>query len=171
MLFVPGDVAFHVFGTISQEFEWGESLHPSYKMVDCGSLDEAWVKVWQNKMRRNALQPPKLCSLPPTEATFRENVLRVHMTMSIWRDCLRSDSPVLNPTKHGWYRPEGKTIILVPVMIPSDTSLAHTELLKLLKCSCSSSKPCSTKRCSCRTDRLVCTIFCHCREEDDCNNK
>lgn len=50
-----------------------------YKMSDCASLTEARVKVWQNKMKMNSLEPPKLCSLPPTEAAFTQNPLRDHL--------------------------------------------------------------------------------------------
>lgn len=141
-----------------------------YKMGECESLNEARVKSWQNKMRRNALDPPKLCSLPPTETAFRENVLRAHLAATVWHDCLKSDAPVLDPTKHGWYRPEGNTFLL-PTVVPPNTLLAPTDLLKLIKCGCSSDKPCATKRCNCKANKLVCTIFCHCHGVDDCHNK
>ena len=64
-----------------------------YNMSDCASLNVARIQVWKNKKKRNSLEPPKLCSLPPTEAAFRENALRAHMALAIWLDCLKRDPP------------------------------------------------------------------------------
>ena len=140
-----------------------------YNMSDCESLNAARVKVWNNKMRRNALEPPKLCCLPPTQSAFRENALRSHLAAAVMLDCLKTDAPTLNPKDHGWYSPEGSAM-LVPTILPPDTPLAPAELLKLIKCSCSAEKLCATKRCSCMGHGLGCTIFCHCRQSGDCHN-
>jgi len=43
---------------------------------------------------------------------------------------------------------------LFPTVIPSDLPLTLVELLKLLKCGCSSENPCATKRCSCKANGL-----------------
>jgi hypothetical protein len=141
-----------------------------YNMRDCASLNMARVQVWKNKMKRNSIEPPKLCSLPPTEAAFRENVLRAHMAVAVWRDCLKRDPPALHPTDHGWYHPEGSTM-LFPTIVPQATPLAPADLLKLIKCGCCSDNPCSSKRCSCKANGLGCTLFCHCKGEEDCKNK
>ena len=125
--------------------------------------------MWQNKMRGNALEPPKLCPLSLTDAAFRQNVLHAHLVVAVWRDCLKTDPPALAPTDHGWYRPEGKAFLL-PVVVPAGIPLAPAELLKVLKCGCSNSTPCASKRCSCKANGLSCTLFCHCRG-DDCHNK
>ena len=69
-----------------------------------------------------------------------------------------------------FFRMQGVGFFITTPQPWSLTPLALTEPVKLIKCSCSSNKPCSTKRCSCRTDGL-CTIFCHCIGKDDCNNK
>ena len=141
-----------------------------YKMSGCRSLNEVRVKTWQDKMRRNTLEPPKLCSLPPTEAAFRENALRGHLAVAIQRDCLKTDAPDLASTEHGWYRTEGKPFLL-PKIVSLGTPLAPADLLKVFKCGCSSNRPCAMKRSSCKANGLRCTIFCHCRGEDDCHNK
>ena len=140
-----------------------------YNMNDCTSFNVARVKVWQNKMKRNVLQTPKLCSLPPTDAAFRENALRGHLAVVTWRDCLKIDPPALVPTDHGWYHSDGSTM-LFPTIVPQGIPLAPADLLKLIKCGCSSDKPCSSKRCSCKTNALRCTTFCHCKGEDECCN-
>ena len=72
-------------------------------------------------MRRNALEPSKLCSLPPTETAFRENALSSHLAVAIWRDCLKTDPPTLDPTEHGWYHPEGST-----ALSPKDRTIRHS---------------------------------------------
>lgn len=178
MLFLAGGVQFNVFGDSSLPMEQYHKLLAEarafilvcYNMSGCESLNEARVKAWQNKMRRNALEPPKLCSLPPTDAAFRENALRGHLAVAVMRDCLKPDPPALAPVDHGWHHCEGSTI-LFPTIVPPDTPLAPGDLLKLIKCACSSDQSCATKRCSCKSNGLNCTIFCSCRGGDDCHNK
>ena len=80
---------YHKLLVEAQAFIWA-----CYNMSDCESLNTARVKVWNNKMRRNALEPPKLSSLPPTELAFRENALRGHLAASIMLDCLKAEAPV-----------------------------------------------------------------------------
>ena len=103
-----------------------------------------------------------ISNTPPTETAFRENALHGHLAVAIWRDCLKTDPPALDPTKHGWYHPEGSAA-LSPTIVPSDSPQAPAELLKLLKYGCSIEPPCPTKRCSCKANVLSCTMFCHCR--------
>ena len=156
---------YHKLLVEAQAFIWA-----CYNMSDCESLNTARVKVWNNKMRRNALEPPKLCSLPPTELAFRENALRGHLAASIMLDCLKAEAPSLSPTDHGWYQPEGSSM-LQPAILPPNAPLAPPELLKVIKCGCSAERSCATKRCSCMGHGLGCTIFCHCRQGGDCYNK
>ena len=37
----------------------------------------------------------------PTETAFRENALRGNLAVAIWRDCLETDLPALDPTENG----------------------------------------------------------------------
>ncbi len=80
------------------------------------------------------------------------------------RGGLQERPPVLHPTDHGWYHPEGSTM-LFPTIVPQGTPLAPADLLKLIKCSCFSDNPCSSKRCSCKANGLGCTLFCHFKGE------
>ena len=114
--------------------------------------------------------PSHLHEKRTTETAFRENALHGHLAVAIWRDCLKTDPPALDPTTHGWYHPEGSAA-LSPTIVLSDSPLAPVGLRKLLKCGCSNETQCANKRCSCKANGLSCTIFCHCRGEDDCNNK
>ena len=54
--------------------------------------------------------------------------------------------------------------------IPINVSPAPESILKMIKCGCSSSKPCSTARCSCYAARLSCSVFCSCHGDSDCKN-
>lgn len=178
MLNFSGGVKFDVFGNSSLPVDQYDKVVAEartfilacYNMSHCDSLNMARVQVWKNRMKRNTLEPPKLCSLPPTDAAFKANVLRAHLAVAIWRDCLKRDPLNLAPTDHGWYHPDGSTM-LFPIIVPQDTPLAPTDLLKLIKCGCSSENSCTSKRCSCKANGLRCTIFCHCRGEDECRNK
>ena len=53
-------------------------------------------------MEKSTTSAPRLCSLPPTIATFSHNVLRSHYQLAQWHGTLKSDPPVMNPIKFGW---------------------------------------------------------------------
>ena len=132
-------------------------------------LEVLRVHAWEKKMKNNSLEPPKLCALPPTEMAFRENVLRAHLAAATMKNSLSPDPPALLATEHGWYLAEGSQMLL-PKIIPADTPVAPSALMKLIKCSCSSDRACATKRCSYRMHSLCCTFLCNCRGADLCNN-
>ena len=140
-----------------------------YKLGLCKTLHEARVHAWEKKMKNNSLESPKLCALPPTEMEFRENVLRLHLAAATMKNTLSPDPPALVATEHGWYLAEGSQMLL-PRIIPADTPVAPSALMKLIKCSCSSDRACATKRCSYRMHSLCCTFLCNCRVADLCNN-
>ena len=178
MLYLLGGVIFDAFGNSALPMDQYSTLFAEarafilacYNTLDCASLNVARVQVWKNKMKRKSIEPPKLCSLPPTEAAFQQNALRAHMAVAIWLDCIKIDPPALHPTDHGWFHPEGSAM-LFPTIVPQDTPLAPADLLKLIKCGCNSETPCSTKRCSCKGNGLRCTLFWNCKGEEDCRNK
>ena len=67
--------------------------------------------------------------------------------------------PKLDPTYFGWEKNEKlKTLMLVGV--PKDRKPASDEVLKPVKCSCTSEKPCAINRCSCSSSKLSCSIVC-----------
>lgn len=92
--------------------------------------------------------PPKIKNLPPTTEAFELHIKRCHFQACTWNAAASSFPPPLNPTNYGWAKNEA-THSLVPIQLPSNKGLAPPELLKSLRCSCSSEKPCSTARCSC----------------------
>ena len=73
-----------------------------------------------------------LCALSSIDAAFRQNVLRAHLAVAVWRDCLKNDALVLAPADHSWYSPEGNSFLL-PVAVPVGIPLALAEILKVLK--------------------------------------
>ena len=113
---------------------------------------------------------PDLRSLPPTTKAFTEHVYRAHLQTAIWRHALDADPPALNPLHYGWSLIDGMNM-LSPVALPPDVSPAPVEVLRLIKCGCSSSQPCLTLRCSCNPAQLSCSVFCACRGSDECRNQ
>ena len=73
---LSGGITFDAFGNSALPMDQYRKLFAearafilaSYTMSDCASLNVARVQVWKNQMKRNSMEPPKLCSLPPTEA-------------------------------------------------------------------------------------------------------
>lgn len=139
-----------------------------YGFPKCSTISEARVKSWSTKMgSSHSAQPPKLCSLPPTNEAFLENVKRAHLQTCIWKNALGAP-PSLCPEKFGYYK-DNVTKLLLPVTVPANVALAPSELLKLIKCTCESEMPCRTMRCGCMNSGLPCTMFCH-STNDTCLN-
>ena len=141
-----------------------------YNMTEKKDLTEARIETWKLKMRERTLEPPKLSSLSPTNVAFRENALRAHHQLIKWRNSLKTTTPMLDPTLHGWKRVERRNT-LVPTMVPEGTVLAPKELLKVIQCGCNSKLPCKSMKCGCKSQGLPCTLFCLCKDGSDCCNK
>jgi hypothetical protein len=112
-----------------------------YGQTKCKSMTEVRQKMWSTKVSQSMACAPKLNSLPPTNEAFKENVARAHLQAAVWRNTLEANPPALDPTTCGWSQEEGSKS-LTPVTVPDNTPLAPVELLKLIKCSCSSEMPC-----------------------------
>ena len=94
---------------------------------------------------------------------------RAHLHVAVWRNELQPDSPAIDPTAFGLSLEEwSKT--LIPTTLPSDTPLAPDNLLKLVRCACSSETPCKTQRCGCSSASLACSVFCACQGGQGCFN-
>ena len=105
--------------------------------------------VWVSSTGRNGASIlPKLKSLPPTVEAFKENVKRAHFQAGIWKAALQHDPPELDPLEFGWPS-EGPSGAYCRVSLPSKVEVAPSYILKLINCSCSSDRPCSSQRCSC----------------------
>jgi len=140
-----------------------------YGQTACHTLTEARQKVWTQKVGRSKAAAPDLCSLPPTTEAFKQNVLRAHLQMAIWRHSLNADPPDLDPTSYGWSKDEASAS-LSPTTVQDGVTLAPEQLLKLIRCSCKSDNACKSSRCSCTGANLPCSVFCICQSRLQCNN-
>jgi len=73
-------------------------------------------------------------------------------------------SRIHDATQYHWIRDEANKRV-IPLTVPSDVQLAPPEILGLLRCGCTSDKPCYTARCGCVSAYLSCTFFCACQGE------
>lgn len=94
-----------------------------YGQSTSSSLTVARQKLWAQKVGRNKAAAPRLCSLPPTTESFKHNVLRAHLKMTIWTQALDVNPPDLEPTSYGWSKDKCSTS-LVPVTVPEGVALA-----------------------------------------------
>ena len=110
---------------------------------------------------------PKFASLPPTTEAFTENVKRAHLQTFLWKNALQLDPQKLYSTDYGWMK-EHSTKSLQPTTVPSDTPLAPSKILQMIRCTCSSETPCNSSRCGCNRAKLACTMFCACQTATAC---
>ncbi|MES9884040.1 MAG: hypothetical protein ABW185_24600 [Sedimenticola sp.] len=129
-------------------------------------MSDARARSWAAKTAQSRSKTPKLCSFPPTTESFHEHVKRAHLQAIYWFSTPNPHPPNLDPTEYGWIRHE-QSKSLDAVAIPSGVPPAPPAVMQLIKCSCSSSKPCSTYRCSCLSAQLACTVFCKCAGQID----
>ena len=176
---ILGKVSFGFFGSSTLPLSAydkmiSEAMHfilACYNMSHCQDLTQARQELWKIKMAKCLAGPPKLCSLPPTTEAFTENAKRAHLQLAVWYHALDSEPPHLDPKNHGWTRKEDSTS-LCPSVIPQGTHLAPDELVRLIKCSCASTKKaCKSGKCSCVSTGLSCTLFCSCKGGVLCHNR
>ena len=132
-----------------------------YGQQRCENMSTARLKVWAAKTGKGFTSTPKLCSLPPTELAFVENIKRAHLQACVWRNLKDEAPPNIDPEEYGWKRDETNKI-LVPITVPQNTTLAPAAILRLVKCGCDSDARCSSNRCGCNNAKLACTVFCTC---------
>ena len=126
-----------------------------------------WPSVVSTHGTKKPVQGQKDCStftnltLPPTHKSFSKNVKRAHFQSATWYSTMSPHPPNLDTTLYGWERDEVNKI-LHPIGIPDGIAPAAAEVLNLIKCTCSSSKPCSSKRCSCVATKVACSLMCSC---------
>ena len=96
--------------------------------------------------------PLYLAHLRPSFPTYIGGIVRLSTAMS-------ADPPQLNPRLFVWEEesPGGTS---VPTTFQPAVALAPDYLLRLIKCGCSSDKPCKTLRCTCYKSKMGCTICC-----------
>ena len=102
--------------------------------------------------------------------TFNENVARAHLQVEVWGNPWQPEPSAIDPTAFGWSLEEASKT-LIPTTLPSDTPLAPDDLLKPVRCSCSSETPYKTQRCGCSSASLACSVFCACQGGQGCFNE
>ena len=91
---------------------YGQNCDPS------DTMSSVRYKVWVSRTgRKGDSTLPKLKSLPPIAAVFRENVKRAHFQACIWKAALQHDPPDLDPLEFGWTS-EGPSGAYCPVSLP-----------------------------------------------------
>jgi len=141
-----------------------------YGLKDTDDMSTIRYGVWSSKMANTKLSAaPDLKSLPPTSDAFQEHVKRAHYQAAIWRASLDPNPPTIDPSQYGWSRDQTSNM-LVPVPLPPHVSPAPVDVLQMIRCGCSSNKPCSTMRCSCSAAKLSCSMFCGCHGMAECQN-
>ena len=135
-----------------------------------GDMTTHSYQMWKSKMANTKItSAPKLKALPPTHAAFVQHVHRAHHQAIVWQSAAQSDPPILDPVQYGWHAGEYGTT-LHPITIPAGVSAAPLTILHLIKCGCSTSRPCSTGRCGCVAAQMSCSMFCCCNAVSDCCN-
>ena len=97
--------------------------------------------------------------LPPTAAAAKFHSLRVHHQICQWKGC----GQTMSPNEWGW-KNENSSWTPIEMDLPP----APEELLKVIRCNCSSD--CSSLRCSCRKRGLKCSLACGNCKGSGCQN-
>ena len=140
-----------------------------YGQKNCKTMSETRIKVWLSKTSRASSSTPKLCTLPPTTEAFKENVKRAHRQTLIWQSIQTEYPDNLDVMEYGWVE-DHQNKSLLPIILPNNVELAPKSILRLVKCGCQSSFPCSSRICSCCSANMKCTIFCDCYNQGCCNS-
>ena len=119
------------------------------------SMTQARANLWKTRVGRGSSTMHKLCSLPPTDPAFMENLKRAHFQICIRKHALDLNVPDLNPVQYGWTKDKA-TKSLVAVHVPTNTNFALSYIQELIKCSCSSDPPCVSANCGCKKAGTLC---------------
>ena len=139
--------------TFSQFFYFPTLIENTKRL---SSRYHAWFKKTSGKLS----SAPKLSSLPPTNESFTQNVLRGHGQCAIWLSTPYPDPPTMDENLFG-FKKDVINECLVPVTLPENVPALPPEVQKLMACGCSADEPCKGA-CSCKTLKLGCTEFCKC---------
>ena len=128
-------------------------------------------QMWESK---NGKYKDHLCSeiegITSNTRCLCSTVHRAHHQTIVWQSATQSDPPILDPVQYGWHAGEDGTT-LHPITLPAGVSAAPLTILHLIKCGCSTSRPCSTGRCGCVAAQMSCSMFCCCNAGSDCFNE
>ena len=103
------------------------------------------------KNRKSGSSSPKLCTLPPTNEAFSENVKRCHLQVA---SAIDGSPPAMVPCDYGW-EPDHQ-LVIIPRTVHTGTDLAPKSILKMIQCNCKRS---SYHTASFICPKIGCTIF------------
>ena len=106
------------------------------------SMSQVRFARWGRKRGKKLTSNPKLESLPNTTEVFMLNVLRAHYQTCIWKSCLGPTPPNLDPCEYRLLKDE-RNGCLLPRLLPEGVSAATETVLQIIRCKCSSERPCS----------------------------
>ena len=138
-----------------------------YGQPNCSTMSETMLKVRLSKTGKGS-STPKLCTWPPKTEAFKENVKIAHNQALVWQSLEAQNPPELDSTEYGWVN-DDQNKSLQPVILPDEVELVPWMVLRLIKCGCHSTTPCSPSACSCNYANMKCTIFCICYNQGCCN--
>jgi hypothetical protein len=101
--------------------------------------------------------------LPPSEAAFRQPILRVAFQVYVWTHANEAKPPPRSPLEYGW-RNENK--YLMPKYFEGPMT---SDFLQDPVCVCKSKSICS-KNCVCFEQNLSCTSICGCQGNEECSS-
>jgi hypothetical protein len=104
-----------------------------------------------------------LLRLSPSEAAFKQHILRVSLQVYVWMNSHVAKAPPRSPLKFGWAMADG---FMKPVYFEGPMS---SEFLQDLICTCKGKNACS-KSCICTEQNLACTSICSCQGKEDCKH-
>ena len=133
------------------------------------TLTDARKRIWKNRVAKNNSTAPKLVSLPPTDATYQENLKQAHLQTAIWRNGLKESPAQVTAENFGWAK-DAVSPNLIPTFIPEGFVLVPDILLKVMRCGCESEQPCKNTHCSCNKQSMSYTEFCDCEGSLSCCN-
>ena len=140
-----------------------------YGAQKSASMSAARYDLWLLKLsKKTASAAPPLRSLPPTSEALRVHAKREQLIAAQFLSSDEPHPPKLSPVDYGWTYDELSNCF-DPLTLPSGVEPAPVEVLQLIRCGCSSDKPCQSARCSCYSAHVKCSVFCVCRGL--CSNK
>ena len=104
-----------------------------------------------------------LVRLPPSEAAFRQHILRASFQTKVWHASCLAKPPLPSPMEYGWRTVKDS---LHPVYFEGNML---AEFLRDLECSCKGKSQCK-KSCVCAEQNLACTDLCSCQGSESCKN-
>ena len=73
-----------------------------YGSKERNDMSQIQVDLWSKRMgKKNITAAPPLKSMAPTMEPFRENVLRAHVQISMWKSVTQPDPPSFDPAEYG----------------------------------------------------------------------